>query len=140
MPFVENTISIYITDDDQDDRDFLIEVLNKRGFRGILTLFENGEVLMGHLNAQTDHTNTLIILDINMPVKDGYQTIKELKVSDMLKAIPVIILTSSTKLTEEQDCYQLGCSGFMRKPLSTAGYEELAEYIIRFASSATPSL
>ncbi len=131
----ENTISIYITDDDQDDRDFLLEVLNKKGFHGFLILFENGNELLHHLNTKSDLSNTLIVLDINMPVKDGYQTLKELKATAALQHIPVIILTASSKLKDEQYCYQLGCSSFMRKPLSMAGYEDLAEYIIRFAAS-----
>lgn len=132
----QNKISIYIADDDQDDRDFLIEVLKSRGFYGVITLFEHGEHLINHLNARRDCSNTLIILDINMPVKDGYQTLKELKANAILQTIPVIILTASTKQKEEEHCRELGCSAFMRKPLTMAGYEDLAEYIIHFSATA----
>ena len=128
----KNIITLFITDDDVDDREFLTAALLQNGFREIIKEFKNGEELMNHLTANPASPADLIILDLNMPVKNGYQALKELKENDDFRNIPVIILTSSSKLEDEQYCYNLGCSNFFRKPLSFTGYIRLAEDIISF--------
>ena len=126
-------ITIFITDDDADDREFLTEALSDKGFEGILKLFANGQHLMDHLERHTLSIIDLIVLDLNMPVKDGYITLTELKHNEKYKHIPVMILTSSSREDDEQFCYNLGCNHFMRKPLSLTGYRKLAEDIITYA-------
>ena len=75
----------------------------------------------------------LILLDLNMPIKDGYETLKDLKQDKQLQTIPVMVLTSSTKPADENVCYQLGCEYFHRKPITLSEYSDLATLIARYS-------
>ncbi len=59
----------------------------------------------------------LIVMDLNMPVKDGIEGLADLKRDPMTRAIPVIILTSETEPHKRERCIALGCADFLRKPL-----------------------
>ena len=124
---------LYITDDDADDRLFLTEALSMQGFHGKILTFENGEQLIAHLSAVNDLAGRLVLLDLNMPVKDGYETLKELRNNKNVSGIPIIILTSSSRAEDEQSCYKLGCNDFKEKPLSVSGYDTLARDIMCFS-------
>jgi len=125
-----NTPVLLITDDDRDDREFLTEALTQTGFPGVIRVFENGEELMNHLTSSPRLNAELIVLDLNMPLKNGYETLKELKQHSILKDITVVILTSSSRLQDEKYCYDLGCKYFLKKPLNYSGYVDVAKEII----------
>jgi CheY-like chemotaxis protein len=129
----KNLITLFITDDDADDREFLTHALSEKGFDGALQVFANGEELLKSIYQDGMSRQGLILLDLNMPVKNGYETLKELRQRKESEAIPVIVITSSSKTEDERYCYELGCNNFLLKPLSVAGYERLAEEIISFA-------
>jgi CheY-like chemotaxis protein len=125
--------TVFITDDDSDDREFLLEALKKIGYQGNTVLFDHGEQLLEHLSEHAAETPDLILLDLNMPIKDGYETLKELKSGPQVKSIPVMILTSSTRKEDEGICHRLGCDYFQRKPITLQEYKELAELIDRYS-------
>ena len=88
---------------------------------------ENGkEGIENALKYQPD----LILMDIKMPVMDGYAAIKYLKSDNNLKHIPIIALTASALLNEEQKAKNIGSDGYLRKPVSMAQlYKELARFL-----------
>ena len=59
----------------------------------------------------------LVLLDLNMPVLDGYQVLKRMKADERTKNIPVIILTTTDDTREVSRCYELGCSVYVTKPV-----------------------
>jgi CheY-like chemotaxis protein len=125
-----------ITDDDKDDSEFLTDALTQTGFPGTIRVFGNGEELINHLTTSSPRFEAdLIVLDLNMPTKNGYETLKELKQHSDLKDITVVILTSSPRIQDEKYCYELGCKYFLRKPLNYSGYVEVAKEIIRLTKA-----
>jgi CheY-like chemotaxis protein len=121
---------IFITDDDQDDREFLKIALSNVGYTGNVKLFDNGGRLFTHLLANPEGLPDAIVLDINMPIKDGYETLEALKQAEQFKAINVIMLTSSVRKQDETKCRGLGCADYYSKPSSLAGFNAIASSII----------
>jgi CheY-like chemotaxis protein len=68
----------------------------------------------------------LILLDLNIPVLDGYQVLKRIKADERTKKIPVVILTSTDDDREIRKCYELGCNVYVTKPVD---YEHFADAI-----------
>ena len=116
---------ILLADDDPVDRELFIEGMNESGVRFHVAEVENGDELLHHL-ATTTLLPDFIILDLNMPVKDGRETLKELKSSETFRRIPVFVLsTSSARFDVELACNS-GANLFLVKP---HGYKEIVEML-----------
>jgi CheY-like chemotaxis protein len=120
---------IFIADDDADDREFIINALERNGFDGDLVQFENGQLLSNYLQRDTENQPDLILIDLNMPVKNGFDTLRELKDNANFTEIPIIVLTASTKEEDEQICLKIGCDHFLSKPLDMEGYNNIARFV-----------
>lgn len=129
-------ITLLITDDDTEDREFITDALTEKGFKGNIKYFENGERLLRFLCDEhtPGHHDYVVLLDLNMPIKDGYITLGELKKDHTLKHIPVVVLTSSSRANDRDLCIELGCGRYLQKPLSFREYEILADNILEFAA------
>jgi len=125
MKTAQRELSILLADDDPVDRELFIEGMKETGFAFHVTEVENGEEVLQHLSnaSQLPH---FIILDLNMPVKDGRETLQELKKSENFRHLPVFILsTSNAKFDVELAC-QTGANLFLVKP---HGYPEIVEML-----------
>ena len=124
--------TIFIADDDEEDISMLRDSLTDRNSMVSCTTFHNGLVLLNYLKTNVDALPDLIVLDINMPVKNGFLTLHELKLDPQLQDIPVIMLTSTTRKEDEARCLQMGCKTFLKKPDSLSEYITLAERLLLF--------
>ena len=93
-----------------------------------LRFVEDGEQLMDYLYRRGDYAKPgsapqpdLILLDLNMPKKDGREAIKEIKADRILRRIPIVVLTTSKSEEDIQRSYDLGASSFISKPVSFEG-------------------
>ena len=124
---------VYLVDDDTDDLEIFQEALYRNDYNGKVILAPNGKVLMDHLlKADPAARPDLIVLDLNMPLKDGFQALTEIKDDPELKSIPVVILTSSSNKKDELRCFELGCSLFWQKPSSLEEYNTLVTLVKNF--------
>lgn len=128
----QTTRGIFIVDDDMDDREFIIQALQTAGFPGPLKGFINGARVLDHLYANLSEIPALLVLDLNMPVKDGFDTLRELKSQDTFRGIPVMVLTSSGRKADKDTCIALGCEYFHNKPMDFSSYKDLANFVIRY--------
>lgn len=126
-------LQLFIIDDDADDREFLIDALIRNEYKFDFVEFSNGEHLFEYILANPEQIPDLILLDLNMPIKNGYETLKELKADKQLKDIPVMVITSSSRKEDEAYCYELGCNHFCRKPITLNEYEKLTSLIISYS-------
>jgi CheY-like chemotaxis protein len=116
-------IFILIAEDDADDRYLLQSAFEENGFKDVLYFVENGVELLEYLHgiilkkieARLPH---LILLDLNMPKKDGREVLKEIKQNQVLKKIPVIIFSTTNNEQEMKRCYELGANSYITKPNS----------------------
>jgi len=108
-------LNILLADDDAIDRELFIEGINHTGIKYSIKEVENGEQVLSYLYAATERPD-LIILDFNMPVKDGRITLKELKSLDQFKRIPVVIMSTSNSHFDIALAYDSGANLFVVKP------------------------
>jgi CheY-like chemotaxis protein len=117
MPNKKNANLIVFADDDADDRLLLIEAFEENNLSYKLDFVEDGVELINYLIKNEDQPS-LILLDINMPRKDGKQILKELKENILWRHIPVIMFTTSKSPEDIRICYELGANSFIVKPSS----------------------
>ncbi|RJR32304.1 MAG: response regulator [Desulfobacteraceae bacterium] len=126
--------SILAADDDYDYQLIIRLTLEAAGFKGSLNIVENGEDLMDFLHHQCKHPGAeipdLIILDLDMPRKDGREALKEIKADPDLKSIPIVVLLISSP-EEDQLCREFDCS-FIQKPDSYSQWVNTMEAILKF--------
>jgi len=116
-------IFILIAEDDADDRFLLQAAFEENGFADKLHFVENGVEVIDYLTAAVapDSEQKLprfILLDLNMPKKDGREVLKELKQHPELKKIPVVIFSTTNNEQEMRRCYELGANSYITKPNS----------------------
>ena len=121
-----SAMRIFIADDDPDDRLLIRDALTESCDSLDLSFFENGSAMMsGLVSASALGTlPQLILLDLNMPGMNGRDVITAVKADPSLRAIPVVVLTTSRDEQDIATCYDLGACSYIVKPVS---YEELLE-------------
>ncbi|HUR12061.1 MAG TPA: response regulator [Flavitalea sp.] len=121
---------IAVIDDDADDRFFVEDTFQLVGYRGPFRQFENGPQFMEFLH-QTANVDlpTLIFLDLNMPVIEGKEILKELKRMDKWSHIPVIVFTTAISDIEKKLCMQMGASSYITKPTGLDAMKDLVKSI-----------
>jgi two-component system, response regulator len=123
MKLTEGPNVLLLADDDPDDRLLVKDALDECRWRGDLRCVENGEELLDYLRHRGAYQGAdpprpgLILLDLNMPRKDGRQALREIKADPVLRRIPVVILTTSRADTDIGNLYDLGASSFISKPV-----------------------
>lgn len=110
--------TILIVDDDTDDREIIRDAFksNNNGDREYVFI-ETGDQLMEYLSDASDFDlPSLILLDLNMPGKDGREALKDIKANDRYRSIPTIIFTTSGSQKDKEMSYILGANCFITKP------------------------
>lgn len=117
-------IVILMADDDEEDRLLVAEAWLKSKLANELRFVVDGEDLMDYLNGRGDYSEPgaaprpgLILLDLNMPRKDGREALREIKADPVLRQIPVVVLTSSEAEEDVVRSYDLGVSSYITKPI-----------------------
>ncbi len=127
----QTTVRILLADDDEDDCMLAREALAETRLFSELYVVRDGEELLDYLYHRGKYVNPnssprpgLILLDLNMPKKDGREALKEIKNDPHLRTIPVVILTTSKAEEDIYHTYELGANSFIIKPMN---FESLVE-------------
>lgn len=113
---------ILIAEDDADDRFLLKTAFEEKGYDDKIEFVENGVELLKFLhdiaskNSNQINFPGFIMLDLNMPKKNGREALQEIKQHPMFKAIPVIVYTTTKNENEIKRCYELGANTYIVKP------------------------
>lgn len=108
---------ILIVDDDADDREIIRDAFMNSIEEQDYIFIENGDKLLDYLEKNVNgEAPSLIMLDLNMPGKDGRETLKELKTDNRFHHIPTIVFTTSSSIRDKQMVYDLGANCFITKP------------------------
>jgi CheY-like chemotaxis protein len=126
MARIPDDISILIAEDDADDRYLLEAAFDENGFKDKLHFVENGLQVLDFLTAlKTNEAMQdwprFILLDLNMPKKDGREVLREIKQHEVFKKIPVIVFSTTNNEMEMRRCYELGANSYITKPNSFEG-------------------
>ncbi len=127
-PVQGSRVLILMADDDADDRLLAADALAEARLNNELRFVEDGEELMDYLNRRGRWSAPgaaprpgLILLDLNMPRKDGREALREIKAHPELRRIPVVVLTTSRAEEDVVRSYDLGASSFISKPVTFDG-------------------
>src|SRR3954468_6730388 len=125
MPNGAKPIVILLADDDEEDRMLAADALEESRVVNDLRFVEDGDELLDYLYRRGRYSDDgsapspgLILLDLNMPRKDGREALREIKSDPELKKIPVVVLTTSKADTDIGNIYELGANSFISKPVT----------------------
>ena len=130
---------ILLTDDDEEDLQMTVEALRESRLGNDVRTTRDGEELMDYLLRRGRYadpseapTPGLILLDLNMPRKDGREALAEIKANPDLRRIPVIVLTTSKAEEDIFRSYDLGVNSFITKPVTFAGLVDAMKVLSRY--------
>ena len=115
---------VLMAEDDSDDRLLVKDAMAESRWEGDLRFVQDGEELLDYLMRRGKYGQPaaaprpgLILLDLNMPRKDGREALREIKADEELRRIPVVVLTTSKAGTDISRMYDLGANSFISKPI-----------------------
>jgi CheY-like chemotaxis protein len=133
------TVTILMADDDDDDCMLAREALAESRLANELYLVRDGEELMDYLYGRGKYSDPklaprpgLILLDLNMPKKDGREALGEIKSNPQLKHIPIVVLTTSKAEEDIYRSYELGANSYITKPVTFASLVEVMRTIGKY--------
>ena len=127
-----HSITILMADDDADDRMLAHDAIVESRLCNDMRFVEDGQELMDYLKREGPYEDAdaprpgLILLDLNMPRKDGRQALKEIKADPALRRIPVVVLSTSRTEEDILRTYDLGANSFISKPVT---FERLVDIV-----------
>jgi CheY-like chemotaxis protein len=128
---VARPFTILLADDDEEDRELARDALQDARLANEMKFVVDGQDLLEYLRregrwtAETAPRPGIILLDLNMPKKDGREALAEIKADESLRRIPVVVLTTSKDDADVLSTYDLGVSSFITKPVTFAGLVEV---------------
>jgi CheY-like chemotaxis protein len=131
--------TILLADDDEDDRAMTIDALRQRRVINEIHCVADGQELVDYLFRRGAYTGAataplpgLILLDLNMPRKDGREALAEMKTDPALRSIPVVVLTTSRSEADIVRTYDLGVYSFISKPVTFNGLVQAMDVFSRY--------
>jgi CheY-like chemotaxis protein len=131
-------VDIIVAEDDDDDFGFIESGFRAAHCANAIVRAKDGEELLALLQERVNMTgkgtphSLVVILDLNMPRKDGREALREIKMSKALRKIPVVVLTTSKADEDIVRSYDLGANWFIRKPASFEGFMGIMEQLKKF--------
>jgi len=127
MPDTEQnkTLHILLADDDIDDCHFFKGALDKLPMPTVLTAVHDGEQLMQLLTIPVNELPDILFLDLNMPRKNGFECLTEIKLNGQLAQLPIIIFSTSYEEEVVNTLYKNGARHFVRKPSEFSEFKNI---------------
>jgi CheY-like chemotaxis protein len=133
-------VTILLADDDEEDRELTRDALQDAHLANEMKFVVDGQDLMDYLRRTGRYADPaidaprpgIILLDLNMPKKDGREALAEIKADESLRRIPVVVLTTSKDEEDVLRTYDLGVNSFITKPVTFAGLVEVMRTWTRY--------
>lgn len=120
---------ILLVEDDHVDILTIERALKEIAVANQVVTVENGELALRYLRAAHSRRPCLIFLDLNMPIMNGLEFLREAKADPAIRAIPVIVLTTSDEQQDKLSSFDLGVAGYMAKPVDYRRFVEMMRCI-----------
>ena len=136
-------VTILLAEDDPGHARLIEKNLKRSKITNTVITVSDGQQALDFLFGEGDYKGQkppsplLVVLDLNMPVLDGYQALERMKADGRTKRIPVIILTTTNDVREVARCYQLGCNVYVTKPVDYERFSEAVRKLGLFLSIVT---
>ena len=117
---------ILLVEDNEGDIMLTLDAFEESKFKTQISVARNGREALDFLNKKGEYSNVqkpdLILLDINIPIFNGLEVLHEIKQDEVLKKIPVIMLTTSANQKDIEKAYKNYCNSYVKKPLEMDGF------------------
>ena len=127
---------ILMAEDDEDDRELIRDAFGDASLPGELRFVADGQDLLDYLRradgSMRSERPQIVLLDLNMPRKDGREALAEMKADEALCEIPVVVVTTSTDQQDVKGSYCLGASSFITNPMTHAGLVDLMRKLTEY--------
>jgi len=124
---------ILLIEDSASDVKMVLMALKMNGRAKNVSTSPDGEHAMAYLAGLADECKPdLIVLDLNLPKKDGWQVLAECKADARLKCIPIVVFSTSESQDDVDRCYELGASSFVTKPFDLDAFQNAVQMIETF--------
>lgn len=127
-------VNILLADDDFDDCHFFKEALEALPQTTALTTVHDGDELMNYLNEENNTLPHVLFLDINMPRKNGFECLAEIKQSIRLKDLPVVMFSTSNAQDKINVLFNTGADVYIRKPSNFAQLVQVIHHALPLAA------
>lgn len=137
-PVKPTSLVLIIAEDDEDDYVLASEAFADAGIKNEICWVKNGEELLNYLRTNLKEKESsrkrigLILLDLNMPKKNGFESLKEIKADPNFRQIPTIILTTSKNDADISRAYELGANSFIQKPSKFSEYLKIIDMLRQY--------
>lgn len=127
-----NSVTILLVEDDPGHARLIEKNLRRSHISNPIITLDDGQKALDFLFNEGEYENKshpsplLVLLDLNLPVIDGYEVLKRMKEDGRTRRIPVVVLTTTEDKQEVQKCYELGCNVYVTKPID---YDQFCEAI-----------
>jgi CheY-like chemotaxis protein len=124
--------TILLVEDDPGHTRLIEKNLRRANIKNEIAFATNGQEALDYLFGEGEYADKqhplhlMVLLDLNLPVLDGYQVLERMKTDERTKRIPVVILTTTDDPREVLRCYDLGCNVYITKPVD---YEQFSDAI-----------
>ncbi len=139
MNGLSHPILVLVADDDLEDRMLIEDAFKEGRLANTLEFVVDGEDLMDYLHRRNGYSDPstaprpgLILLDLNMPRKDGREALKEIKSDPDLRQIPIVVMTTSKVEEDILRTYDLGVNSFITKPVTFEGLVDVVRMLGRY--------
>ena len=136
-------VTILLAEDDPGHTRLIEKNLRRSGITNQIIPVNDGRQALDYLLGEGDyageeHTSPmLLVLDLNMPVLDGYQVLERMRAHPRTKHVPVIVLTTTDDAREVARCYELGCNVYVTKPVDYQDFSQAVRNLGLFLSIVT---
>lgn len=126
----EDHILITLADDDEDDRLFFTDAFEEIKIKTVVNTVKNGKELLDFLNHPETILPSIIFLDLNMPILNGIDCLKEIKLNDKFKEIVIAIYSTSSSDQDIENTFVLGANIYIKKPSSFNDLKKILSEVI----------
>jgi CheY-like chemotaxis protein len=131
--------AILFVEDSPEDYEAMVRTLRKAGLTQAFVHCEDGDDALNFLYRRGPYATgarapipRVILLDLNLPGTDGREVLAQIKQDEHLKAIPVLVFTTSDDQDDVQRCYEIGANSYIRKPVDLAGFAKALTFVEEF--------
>ncbi|WP_405291875.1 response regulator [Algibacter sp. Ld11] len=126
-----NIMNIVLADDDADDRFLFDEAISEIDVKTKLSLFNDGKALMDYLVLPDTVLPEIVFLDLNMPIKNGMQCLKEIRANETLKELCVAIYSTSSSEEDIENTFINGANVYINKPNSFTALKKAIDKVLK---------
>jgi CheY-like chemotaxis protein len=133
-------VTVLLVEDDPGHARLIEKNLRRADISNDIVILNDGQKAIDYLFSEGEYTGNkhpsslLVLLDLNLPIFNGYQVLKRMKSDERTKHIPVVILTTTDDTREVEKCYELGCNVYITKPVDYDKFSEAVHKLGLFLS------